>query len=138
MSLVSRFRVEILLFLLLLACYAYFPPRWADWNQNSRLNLTLAIVDDGSFQIDRFVANTGDYAKYNGHYYSDKAPGTSFLAVPVYAAVRPLLQTAPVQRVIERIGSSAAFGETLRPDGSGLAMEKVYFALVLMIVSFVT
>lgn len=138
MRLVSRFRVEILLFLVLLACYAYFPPRWADWNQNSRLNLTLAIVDDGSFQIDRFVANTGDYAKYNGRYYSDKAPGTSFLAVPVYAAVRPILQTAPVQRVIDRIASSAAFGETLRPDGSGLATEKVYFALVLMIVSFVT
>jgi len=135
---VRQFRVEILLFLILLACYAYFPPRWADWNQNSRLNLTLAIVDDRSFQIDRFVANTGDYAKYNGHYYSDKAPGTSFLAVPVYAAVRPVLQTAPVQRFIERLGSSAAFGETLRPDGSGLATEKVYFALVLMIVSFAT
>lgn len=138
MHLLRRFRVDILLFLVLLACYAYFPPRWADWNQNSRLNLTLAIVDDGSFQIDRFVANTGDYAKYNGHYYSDKAPGTSFLAVPVYAAVRPLLQTAPVQQLIERIGSSAAFGETLRPDGSGLATDKVYFALVLMIVSLVT
>jgi MFS family permease len=135
---VRQFRVEILLFLILLACYAYFPPRWADWNQNSRLNLTLAIVDDRSFQIDRFVANTGDYAKYNGHYYSDKAPGTSFLAVPVYAAVRPVLQTAPVQRFIERLGSSAAFGETLRPGGSGLATEKVYFALVLMIVSFAT
>ncbi len=138
MRLIFRFRVEILLFLILLACYAYFPPRWADWNQNSRLNLTLAIVDDSSFQIDRFVANTGDYAKYNGHYYSDKAPGTSFLAVPVYAAIRPALQAAPVQRIIERAGSSAAFGETLRPDGSGLATEKVYFALVLMIVSFVT
>ncbi len=138
MRIVRRFRVEMLLFLILLACYAYFPPRWADWNQNSRLNLTLAIVDDRSFQIDRFVANTGDYAKYNGHYYSDKAPGTSFLAVPVYAAVRPVLQTALVQRFIERLGSSAAFGETLRPDGSGLATEKVYFALVLMIVSFAT
>jgi hypothetical protein len=135
---VRRFRVEILLFLVLLACYVYFPPRWADWNQNSRLNLTLAIVDDRSFQIDRFVANTGDYAKYNGHYYSDKAPGTSFLAVPVYAVVRPVLQMAPVQRFIERLGSSAAFGETLRPDGGGLATEKVYFALVLMIVSFAT
>ncbi|MGQ9894992.1 MAG: hypothetical protein ACUVSY_14420 [Roseiflexus sp.] len=138
MNIVRQFRVEILIFLILLACYAYFPPRWADWNQNSRLNLTLAIVDDRSFQIDRLVANTGDYAKYNGHYYSDKAPGTSFLAVPVYAAIRPVLQTAPVQRFIERLGSSAAFGETLRPDGSGLATEKVYFALVLMIVSLVT
>jgi hypothetical protein len=56
----------------------------------------------------------------------------------VYAAVRPVLQTAPVQRFIERLGSSAAFGETLRPGGSGLATEKVYFALVLMIVSFAT
>jgi hypothetical protein len=49
-----------------------------------------------------------------------------------------VLQTVPVQRFIERLGSSAAFGETLRPDGGGLATEKVYFALVLMIVSFAT
>lgn len=131
-------QVEALIFLILLACYAYFPPRWADWNQNSRLNLTLAIVDDASLRIDRFVANTGDYAKYEGHYYSDKAPGTSFLAVPVYALVRPVLHSAPVQGVIGRLSSSAAFGDTLREDGSGLAGEKVYFALVMMIVTFVT
>ncbi len=138
MRLLSRLRIEVLIFLILLACYAYFPPRWADWNQNSRLNLTLAIVDDRSFQIDRFVANTGDYAKYNGHYYSDKAPGTSFLAVPVYAAIRPVLHTSAVQNAIERLSSSAAFGETLREDGSGLVREKIYVALVLMIVTFVT
>ena len=38
-------RRTALIFLLLLACYAYVLPRWADWNQNSRLNLVVALVD---------------------------------------------------------------------------------------------
>jgi hypothetical protein len=30
-------------------------------------------------------ANTGDYAFYNGHYYSNKSPGHAFLALPFFA-----------------------------------------------------
>lgn len=125
-----QYRNEIFVFLTLLFCYVYFLPRWADWNQNSRLNLVLAIVDDGTLNIDNYVQNTGDYALFNGHYYSDKAPGASFLAVPVYAAARPLLQSAPVQSILERIAQSDAFGETLKENGSGLLREKIYAAVV--------
>lgn len=126
-----------LIFLILLGVYAYFPPRWADWNQNGRLNLVLAIVDDGTFKIDRYVANTGDYAKFEGHYYSDKAPGMSFLGVPVYAVVRPILNAAPVQSVIDRLARSDAFSATVQ-DGSGPATEQIYFMLVLIAVTFAT
>ena len=38
--------------LLLLLCYGYFFPRWADWNQNSRLDVVLAIVDEGTLSTD--------------------------------------------------------------------------------------
>ncbi len=129
--------VEILLFLILFAANVYFFPRWADWGQNSRLDLTLAIVDQGSFEIGDYYHNTGDYAKFEGRYYSDKAPGPSFLGVPVYAAARPLLQSGPVQGIITRLASSDAFGSTLNEEGTGLQQEKIYQALVLMIVTMV-
>src|SRR5262245_27794027 len=90
----SNQKIEIVLVLVLLVSWLYFLPRWADWSQNSRLNLTLAIVDKGTLRIDDYYQNTGDYAKFEGHYYTDKAPGPSLLAVPVYAAIRPILQSA--------------------------------------------
>jgi hypothetical protein len=116
---------------LLLVCYAYFPPRWADWNQNSRLDLVLAIVDDQSATIDKYVQNTGDYAYFDGHYYSDKAPGTAFLGVPVYAVLRLLPEGA--WRYIENAAvQNGALAATLR-EGSGTPSEKVRFAVVLLV-----
>ena len=41
-------------FALLVMSYAYFFPRWAEWNQNSRMDLTLAIVEQGRFAIDDY------------------------------------------------------------------------------------
>ena len=81
------------LFVVLLISYGWVFPRWADWNQNSRFDLTRAIVERGTVRIDAYVANTGDYATIDGHAYSDNAPGLSLAAVPVYGvlhAVRPL------------------------------------------------
>jgi len=129
--------LQLLLFLLLIVCFTYFFPRWADWSQNSRLNLTLAIVDLGSLSIDPYVSNTGDYALFEGRYYTDKAPGPSFLAVPVYAAVRPILKSDPFQNILIRMSSSAAFADTLNEEGTGLLEDKLYFATVLLIVTFV-
>lgn len=73
-------------FLLALVVFAYVMPQWADWNIDSRIDLVHAIVDDHSLSIDRYHQNTWDKAVYKGHYYSDKAPGTAMLGVPVYAA----------------------------------------------------
>jgi hypothetical protein len=102
------------------------------------LNLTLAIVDEVSLSIDSYVSNTGDYAFFEGRYYLDKAPGPSLLAVPVYAAFRPILLSTPMQKLLARIGSSAAFEDTLNEEGTGLRTDKIYFATVLLIVTFVT
>ncbi len=85
-------RIDLLaIFFIALLSYAWFFPRWADPNQNSRLNMVVAVVDDGTFMIDKYVANTVDYAKVDGHYYSDKAPGTAFLGIPIYAGLRLVL-----------------------------------------------
>lgn len=128
----------IVIFITLLACYAYFFPRWAEWNQNSRMDLTMAIVEQGTFIIDDYYENTGDYAMYDGHIYTDKAPGTSFLGVPTYWAFKTVAGTAPVESLLERLSSTSAFADTLREGGTGLLEDKVYFAAALYAVTFVT
>ncbi len=127
---------EVWLFLGLLAAFAYFPPRWAEWNQNSRMDLTRAIVEQGRFEIDDYYQNTGDYAVYNGHVYTDKAPGTSLLAVPSYAVYRAITQIPFVSNAISRLSQSQALAETLRDDGSGLLADKIYFAGALYFSTF--
>jgi hypothetical protein len=66
------------------------------WNQNSRFDLLRAIVEKHTLQIDAYHENTQDKAHYNGHYYSDKAPGLVFLAVPAAMVVRPALRVVGV------------------------------------------
>lgn len=75
----------LLLGLLLFCSYAYFD-QGHGWNQDSRFDLTRAIVERRALRIDAYHANTFDKAYFNGHYYSDKAPGISLLAVPIWAA----------------------------------------------------
>jgi len=78
-----------LLFILLFVSFAYFYQA-GGWNQNSRFDLVRAITNEGTLNIDPFMHSTGDKAFYNGHYYSDKAPGIALAAVPLVAAVRPI------------------------------------------------
>jgi hypothetical protein len=115
--------------LILLVIYSYFFPRWADWNQNTRINLALAIVEERTLAIDAYHENTGDKLYYEGHYYSDKAPGLSFAAVPIYAAMLPVLESAPVGQILDRFTSNPALQATLNPDGSGVNRDKVVFAV---------
>lgn len=84
-----------------LISYAYFY-EGGGWNQNSRFDLVRAIVERGTLRIDDYHDNTNDKAFANGHYYSDKAPGLAFLAVPVAFAARPLMRTAGVDPVSPR------------------------------------
>jgi hypothetical protein len=123
------------IFFVLLLCYAYIFPRWADPNQNSRLNMVFAVVEDGTFQIDQYVANTVDYAKVGEHYYSDKAPGAALLGIPLYAALAPVLDTPLLSSVTTRLESHSAFAGTLRTEGSGVSAQKVRFAIVQVFLS---
>jgi len=74
--------------------YLYvFPwfPQIHSANELPRVYLVRAIVDDHTLAIDRGVAtwgSTADVSPSGGHLYSNKAPGSSLLAVPAYAAVR--------------------------------------------------
>lgn len=81
-----RARRELLIFALLLVAYGFFQQRPA-WNEYSRYDLVRAIAEQGTIRIDSFHENTGDKAFYDGHWYSDKAPGSALLGVPVYAVL---------------------------------------------------
>jgi hypothetical protein len=138
LQVIVRRRVHLLLFGLLALSYLYILPRWADWNQNSRFNLVLALVNDGTVTIDRYVENTGDYAYYGGHYYSDKAPGLSLLGAPVYAVFRWLAPGPALERWQAAAQQSRALSETLRPDGTGLRPDKIAYFLGLVVTTAVT
>ncbi len=83
----------IVVTLVLAASYAYFG-QGAGPNQNSRFDLVRAIVEEHSFSIDSFAANTIDKSQMGNHFYCDKAPGLSLAAVPAYAIYR-LVAGAP-------------------------------------------
>jgi hypothetical protein len=130
-------KIGLILSLTLVLCYSYFLPRWADPNQNSRLDMVIAVVEDGTFQIDPYVENTVDYAKVGDHYYSDKAPGAAFLGIPVYAALRGFLDLPIMDSVMERLVNNEALKATLREEGTGLLEHKVRFAIAQTALTFV-
>jgi hypothetical protein len=91
----ARHRPMLCLGAALFVAYAYFYQA-GGWNQNTRFALVRAIVEQGTLRIDDTVHYqgrlvTGDLARYDGHVYSDKAPGLALVAVPPVAIVQPLL-----------------------------------------------
>ncbi len=129
-------KLEWLLFAVALVCSIYVLPRWADWNVNSRMNVAFAFVDRGTLAIDAYYQNTGDYAFFEGHYYSDKAPGTSFAAIPLYALFKTLGARQITDGIAARIATHPVFRATLDPNGKGLIAESVYAYSALIFVTF--
>jgi len=122
-----RTRPEWIVLVLLLACYVYFLPRFADWSQSSRTALILAIVNEGRLEIDSYADLTGDYAELNGHRYSDKAPGPALLGVPAYAVAKVLLSNPVGDRLLDRLAQGETFRGTIKPGEA--PKRKVEFAL---------
>ena len=86
----SKRTVCIALFLLVFLNGAYVMQRWGA-NQISRISLLYAMVHEHGVSIDTNAAWTVDKATANGRTYSDKAPGTAFLALPSFAATHLVL-----------------------------------------------
>jgi hypothetical protein len=87
-------RAALLLIAMAFLAYSYWIPRGPLANSDTRIAQTRAIVDDHTLFIDRYAADLVDRSAYRGHFYSDKAPGVSLLAVPVYASLRAVLPAA--------------------------------------------
>jgi hypothetical protein len=83
-----------------------FPPqRGGEFSQSpnefSRFDLVVSMAERGTFAIDRELARFGDHedkSSFGGHFYSNKAPGLSFAALPFYLLYRSLLGSALAAR----------------------------------------
>lgn len=86
-------RIGITIFLLLLFSYSYFLQDPFNWNPVTRVALGISMVEDGSLNINKFRPITQDMAFYDGKYYSDKAPGMTFSALPAIAITKLYLDS---------------------------------------------
>ncbi len=86
----TQWSIPLLLFITILISYGYFIHfiGMESWNVSSRLDLVYSMAEYGTFRIDTYHKNTGDKVYYDGHYYSDKAPGPSLLAVPAFLLLK--------------------------------------------------
>jgi hypothetical protein len=91
----SHRRLAILIGCVTFFSFIYFY-EGGGWNQNSRFDLLRAIVERHTLQIDAYHENTQDEAHFNGHYYSDKAPGLVFLAVPFAYGARAAMRAVGI------------------------------------------
>lgn len=76
-----------------------FFAQWVSWNEISRFALIRSITEEGMFEIDSFSDQTGDRSYYEDHYYSDKAPGLSFLATPIYMFWKFFYNTSSLRHI---------------------------------------
>ncbi len=81
-------RIAVGLFVVTFVTFAYFHGA-GGWNQNAQWDLTRAIVERQTFQIDEFRKNTGDisWSDSSGewHAFANKPPGVSMLSAIPYA-----------------------------------------------------
>jgi len=90
----TPYRKWILLFSLLLAIFSN--RNGLNTNVLSRVSLLLALSEKHSFEISPWESLTIDWAKTpDGRYYSNKAPGPSFIAAPLF-----MLLYKPLHRLL--------------------------------------
>jgi hypothetical protein len=124
-------RPETALFVAVLAAYAYFYQA-GGWNQNSRFDLVRALVERGTASIDAFHENTRDKARVGDHFYCDKAPGVSWMAVPPYAVAQLAASPPAGDGIAEaRFLAVAAHFSTVWAVGVPSAISVVALALLL-------
>jgi hypothetical protein len=89
---------RLLLFALVWLSCVWFGSWALNPNNSTRLFASMALVEQHDGRIDRFQALTIDKAEFGGHFYLDKAPGMTLLALPAVAladAATPKLERVP-------------------------------------------
>lgn len=80
----------LVVFMTVFVTYAYFFQS-GQHNANARFDQVRAIVERGTLHINGLSHNTADIVKVDDHWYPNKAPGTSFLALPAWILASALL-----------------------------------------------
>jgi len=134
-----------LLFVLCFVSIAYFN-NGALWNQNARLDPIFSFVEPGSadyhsFRINRFIVfdgknmpteNTGDWAWYEGNFYSNKAPGTILLGTAVYLVLYNTEKLIGIAVHNPRVEIVNAWLINLAVSGIPVALAMALFYLLLL------
>ena len=85
------------LFALLFVTFAFFYPGGGH-NENARYDLIRSVVEDHHVWIDKYIYNSADVISYQDrHWYSGKAPGAAFLAIPAFAISDSVLSLLPLK-----------------------------------------
>jgi hypothetical protein len=74
---------------------AYFLDAVPSPNPTSRALPVLTIYEEGHYAIDTYEKSTMDKSFVNGHYYSDKAPLTTWIVLPFYGVLKWLHVAEP-------------------------------------------
>jgi len=86
------------IFITVLIVYLFYAaPGYLTSNTYRYIALTRSIVEDHTFNIDKYRGKTRDWGRVNGHHYVGAAPGLSMAAVPIYALVKPLISVMNLQ-----------------------------------------
>jgi len=84
-------RAFVLTFVLLNVVLAgYFLDAIPSPNPTARVLPVIALFEDGTYAIDRYHDTTMDKSFIGGHYYSDKAPLSTWVVLPVYGALKAM------------------------------------------------
>ena len=59
-------------------------------NPTSRILPVLTLYEEGTYAIDKYEKSTMDKSFVNGHYYSDKAPLSTWVVLPFYGLLRAM------------------------------------------------
>ena len=94
MQLLRNNKIKIFLTVFLVYLFYIAPDYFAAYT-NRHVILAKSVVDDKVFNIDQYYKHTRDRAVYDGHYYVGGAPGLGLIAVPIYAALKPLIGLIP-------------------------------------------
>ncbi len=119
-------KLSLWLFFGLVITYGYFVQTIDNAQVVTRLGLTVSLIEDQRLTIDRFEKYTKDKSPINGHYYTDKPPGLSLLALPTVAVVRGMVSLS---------GHDPA---SMSPDGPTAAFKIYAYAATLGTVGVLT
>ncbi|WP_267381345.1 MULTISPECIES: hypothetical protein [unclassified Sphingomonas] len=88
----TRARMRVALFLFVWASCCWFGSWEFNPNNATRLFASVGLVERGSAAIDRMAATTIDKSRFGAHFYLDKAPGMTLMALPAVALADALTQ----------------------------------------------
>lgn len=88
--------IRALLFALVWLSCVWFSSWAMNPNNTTRLFAAMSLVEQGDATIDEYQKLTIDKARFGDHYYLDKAPGMTLLALPAVAIADHIQPTPPV------------------------------------------